>query len=563
MSYFDDASLVMIPSGYKDQKVYSVKPIDGSGDLTFTRSIDTATRVGPDGLIEKVRTNLALRSQSFATSAVWSTVNGTITDNAGTAPDGTNTASKIVATDADPFVYQTLTLSGQVAVSCYVKGIGSSIGKSGSIRAASAITNFSITGDWQRVVVVHNAGGAQTYGVETPEAASVSDEVLLWGFQVETGDIATDYIATTSAAVSVGPVANLPRLDYSGGATCPKLLLEPQRVNLAQFSESFNNAYWTQNATVTANSTISPSGYQDADTLTDASNSYLDVRRSFTITASTAYTFSTFVKKTTGTLTNYAGIGFSGGGGVETGYAIFNTTTGVVNLADIAGGFVLSAKSTSYGDYYRFEMTFTTGQTSLLVLIYPALSQNGTTLSSDAQGSNVFWGAQLEAGAYATSYIPTLGAVLTRGADSASKTSATALIGQTEGTVFLEVDYSTLSGLSMFMSIRPTASTKVEIYRDGGTIYADLTASSSFALSASEAVGTHKIAFAYKSGSSALYIDGVLAGQSTTSFTFSDTLSNLFINQRSGGTFIEAANYKQVLLFTTRLSNDSLAALTA
>jgi hypothetical protein len=562
MSYFDDASLVMIPSGYKDQKVYSVKPIDGSGDLTFTRSNDTATRIGPDSLIEKVRTNLALRSQSFATSAVWSTVNGTITDNAGTAPDGTNTASKIVATDADPFVYQTLTLSGQVAVSCYVKGIGSSIGKSGSIRAASSITNFSITGDWQRVVVVHNAGGAQTYGVETPEAASVSDEVLLWGFQVETGDIATDYIATTSAAVSVGPVANLPRLDYLN-SSCPRLLLEPQRTNLVFYSEQFDNAYWTKTATVTANSTISPSGYQDADTLTDASNSYLDVRRSFTITASTAYTFSIFVKKTTGTLTNYAGIGFSGGGGVETGYAIFNTTTGVVNLADIAGGFVLSAKSTSYGDYYRFEMTFTTGQTSLLVLIYPALSQNGTTLSSDAQGSNVFWAAQLEEGAYASSYINTLGAVLTRGADSASKTGISSLIGQTEGTVFLEVDYSTLSGLSMFMSIRPTASTKVEVYRDGGTIYADLTASSSFALSASEAVGTHKIAFAYKSGSSALYIDGVLAGQSTTSFTFSDTLSNLFINQRSGGTFIEAANYKQVLLFTTRLSNDSLAALTA
>jgi hypothetical protein len=213
---------------------------------------------------------------------------------------------------------------------------------------------------------------------------------------------------------------------------------EPQRVNLAQFSESFNNAYWTQNATVTANSTISPSGYQDADTLTDASNSYLDVRRSFTITASTAYTFSTFVKKTTGTLTNYAGIGFSGGGGVEIGYAIFNTTTGVVNLADIAGGFVLSAKSTSYGDYYRFEMTFTTGQTSLLVLIYPALSQDGTTLSSDAQGSNVFWGAQLEAGAYATSYIPTLGAAVTRGADSAYKTGISSLIGQTEGVLFFD-----------------------------------------------------------------------------------------------------------------------------
>jgi hypothetical protein len=50
--------LVMIPSGYKTDKVYSVKPTDGTGDLTFTRSNDTATRVGPDGLIEKVRTNL-------------------------------------------------------------------------------------------------------------------------------------------------------------------------------------------------------------------------------------------------------------------------------------------------------------------------------------------------------------------------------------------------------------------------------------------------------------------------------------------------------------------------
>ena len=51
---------------YKDQKVYSVKPIDGSGDLTFSRSNDTATRVDSNGLIEKVRTNtFALELQSW------------------------------------------------------------------------------------------------------------------------------------------------------------------------------------------------------------------------------------------------------------------------------------------------------------------------------------------------------------------------------------------------------------------------------------------------------------------------------------------------------------------
>jgi hypothetical protein len=54
MSFFEDASLVLIPSAQKTSKVYSVKPTDGTGDLTFTRSNDTASRVAPNGLIEKV-----------------------------------------------------------------------------------------------------------------------------------------------------------------------------------------------------------------------------------------------------------------------------------------------------------------------------------------------------------------------------------------------------------------------------------------------------------------------------------------------------------------------------
>jgi hypothetical protein len=114
----------------------------------------------------------------------------------------------------------------------------------------------------------------------------------------------------------------------------------------------------------------------------------------------------------------------------------------------------------------------------------------------------------------------------------------------------------------MFLSIRPNGSNKVEIYRDGANIYADLNASSNLAIFTSKAVGTHKIAFAYKSGSSALYIDGDLVGQNTTTFAFTATLADLFINQRSGGSFIEAANYKQAALFKTRLSNTELAQIT-
>ena len=67
----DQASLVMIPGAYKEGKIYSQLPTDGSGDFTFTRGTDTATRVNENGLIEKERGNLLLQSNQFDTNADW------------------------------------------------------------------------------------------------------------------------------------------------------------------------------------------------------------------------------------------------------------------------------------------------------------------------------------------------------------------------------------------------------------------------------------------------------------------------------------------------------------
>ena len=64
-SFFSQASFVMDPSVYRAGTLFVPKPTDGSGDLNVTRSNYTATRVGPDGLIERVRTNLALYSEQF------------------------------------------------------------------------------------------------------------------------------------------------------------------------------------------------------------------------------------------------------------------------------------------------------------------------------------------------------------------------------------------------------------------------------------------------------------------------------------------------------------------
>ena len=52
MNLLDTASLVVTPNGYKASKLYSIIPSDGTGDMTFARTGDTATRVNSSGLIE-------------------------------------------------------------------------------------------------------------------------------------------------------------------------------------------------------------------------------------------------------------------------------------------------------------------------------------------------------------------------------------------------------------------------------------------------------------------------------------------------------------------------------
>ena len=118
---FDASSLVLFPSGYKESKVYSHKPIDGTADFTYTRGTDTATRVNEQGLIEKgsdgltdsmpridhlggtaslllepQRINQIVDSEDFST-ANWDRQSCTVTSSATTSPDGTTNASKIVA----------------------------------------------------------------------------------------------------------------------------------------------------------------------------------------------------------------------------------------------------------------------------------------------------------------------------------------------------------------------------------------------------------------------------------------------------------------------------------
>jgi hypothetical protein len=276
MSTYDDASLIMFPSGYKEDKIYSLKPTDGSGDLTFTRA-STATRVNAEGLVEGVRTNLALYSEEFD-NAYWTKLGATITANAATSPDGTQNADKLVEDvgSVQPSFYRTNIANSNTTYtkSIYAKageriwlvmnignGIDSarawfnlSTGVVGTVNAGLTAQIQDAGNGWYRCTITREIVAFASSVIEFQIATSDGVEgytgngtsgLFIYGCQFEQSPSATEYIPTTTTAVSVGMLANVPRIDYTGGG-CGKLLLEPQRTNLFINSEQFDNAYWSK-----------------------------------------------------------------------------------------------------------------------------------------------------------------------------------------------------------------------------------------------------------------------------------------------------------------------------
>jgi len=162
-------------------------------------------------LLEPSSTNLVTYSEDFS-NAAWSKANMTITDNGEVGIDGKMSASIITATTVDPYIGQTVSMpsTGGVNASIYIKG-GSAIGKSGRllIKAGTATMvnqtkTFTITNEWQRVIV---SGTLSTIGtmivlIEIPDGAIIGETVFLTSVMVESNSYATSYIPTSGSAVT-------------------------------------------------------------------------------------------------------------------------------------------------------------------------------------------------------------------------------------------------------------------------------------------------------------------------------------------------------------------------
>jgi hypothetical protein len=284
------ASLVVIPSGYKEDTVYSVVPSDGSGDLSFTRA-SNGTRVNSAGLVEVCPWNLITYSNNFL-NAAWLKSNINLTSGQTDKDGGTNAWKVDFAGSANSaYMFQELP-AVQKTGAVWVKGTAGQTAYIGIRSSVASGALFTFNGSWQQVVET----STDLYFIFSNYNAGTATTFLMQYVQANIGTTLKPYFPTTDRL-------NVPRLTYqNGGGGCPSLLLEPQRTNVETWSEDFSNASWTKtNSSITANTTTSPDGTQNADKIIENSANGVHFVFNVGATISVAQTLSVYAKADTRT----------------------------------------------------------------------------------------------------------------------------------------------------------------------------------------------------------------------------------------------------------------------
>jgi hypothetical protein len=463
--------------------------------ITFSRGTN-ATLVDSTGLIAYAPANLVLHSEDF-TNAAWAKNNVTVVANAAAAPDGTSTADLMVSAsstaitgpNSSGFTFSAATHTQSVYVKAatnirYIQLLWTSGGisanyanfdlQTGTVTAGTyAAAAMTAVGDgWYRISMT-SATGAATGGmwpIAVPSASSLraatytgngTDSFFLWGAQLEPVTYQTTpstYVATTASAY-YGP-----RFDYDPVTLAPRgLLIEEARTNLLTYSEQFDNAAWTKGgSTVTANATASPDGTTNADKLAEDATTGTHGTTSAVVSKSavaTTYTYTIYVKAAERSAIQMR----IADAAASANRVICDANLSAQTVAASVGGTFTNASATitvAGNGWFRVSLTGTTStETSIFCIAFVA-NPTGTISYAGTAGSGVFlYGAQLEAGAFATSYIPTVASTVTRNADIAQMTGTnfSTWYNQSEGTFVAQydsylVDTSTRNALSAYAS---------------------------------------------------------------------------------------------------------------
>jgi len=331
---------------------------------------------------------------------------------------------------------------------------------------------------------------------------------------------------------------NVPRLDYSDGG-CPSLLLEPQRTNLFDYSEDFTQSYWISNevSETLDNSQINPYGTNGSYIIESITNSG-KLTAIVTVIPNTEYTLSFYAKNID-----------------ATSLRVFLTNSSVTNY------FYTSQVNTD--TWTRIVVNFTTGAgTSTIV-----------QLTRDFPiGQKVYlWGAQLEQGSYATSYIPTNGDIATRTVERCNNAGNASTFNDSEGVLFIEAAALVDVGAeSRWISING-GNTNNTVYinwyandvgRMQAVVFGDgvLQANMLTGFNVVNQLEYNKIAIKYKQNDFALWINGVEVLTDTSGITPTGLNRLDFGRADNQRTFF--GKVKQLQYFDTALTDLELQELT-
>ena len=346
-----------------------------------------------------------------------------------------------------------------------------------------------------------------------------------------------------------------PRIDYkddSNGA----LLLEPTRTNLVTYSEELDNAAWAKRSSgggsvpiVTADVATSPDGTTNADRVvfdaaggTSSDQSF--IRQSVSVTSGVNYIISFYLKSNTA------------------------SSQQILFVRDSA----ISAAITVTTSWTRFNLSFTATSTANTNW---GLFLNGNT---SASADLLVYGAQLEIGSYATSYIPTQGSAVTRLADSCVGAGNEQVLNDSEGTFFVNfaADFNiynsglTDRGISINDGTNTNSARIFQATSLNNRIAYDLDTSSgtnqvfNTSTAFADITDFNKVAFTYKENEFKIFLNGVQQGSTDTNGSvFSNgTLNGISFDYGQEGNKPFFGRVKEVKYFNTALTDQELQALT-
>jgi len=576
----------------------NVKKLDPR--ITYARASEARYYDGKT--VSKAEENLSLWNQEFD-NGVWAKTGATVTANATTAPDGTNTADKLVedTTTGVHLAQQAITTIASVyTISVYAKaaerGWLNLAERAGSVQVyfdlvngvvgtitGSATANIEpINSSWYRCSITFTSVGG-SYGVAVVTATADNTRsyagdgtsgIYLWGAQVENRSAVSSYTPTTTQPITnyiptlLTASANVARFDHDPITNeSLGLLIEEQRTNLLTYSEDFSNAVWsTRQLIKQPNISIGIDGTLTAvKIIPDTTNNYHDLRH-----------LEPIAKKSISIYAKAAGYNFisirhdNSAAGLQMNFDLLNGTFGSLP-SDVA-----SASIENVGNgWWRCSVNYasiTANNGTSFAVSQSLTATNTTTYTGDGYSGIYIWGAQLETGAFQTSYIPTMASQVTRSADSASMTGAnfSSWYRADEGSLYVDskpngltsnggnvagITDNSSSNAFYLQQYTPT----ISIYYVRTNAVDQVGLSSGF----SPVVGVnYKSSFAYSVNDYAASFDGGTIKTDALGL-LPNNVNRLTIGALFGGSQVFTGTIKKLSYFPARLSNEELQEMTS